>query len=207
MKIAFDIDGVIADTTLSVQKRVIEKFGIEPEDLRPGDYTNIYTLDDKEKQDEINTYIRKLFVEEAEVYAEAEEIPGAWVGSHLLKPVAYITRRPDQFGIAEATRIWLMFNGFYQAPVYFIPKGTCKSSKAKELGVDVLIEDSPHEIISCRENGLTTLVMAYPYNESARDENTVVVHNWGDILKWAGVSDKEPVLKSREDIDRWLESL
>jgi uncharacterized HAD superfamily protein len=185
MNIALDIDGVIADTSRVVKDKVLKHFDLKDDHLIPGhDYNNIYLMENQEVQDEVNSYIKELFVTEPEVYLEADEIKGSWFGSRLIKPVAYITRRPDQYGIAEATRLWLSKNYFYPAPVFFIPKGTCKSTKAKELGVDVLIEDSPYEIMSCRENNLRTLVFRYKYNDAVVDRNTTTVNDWDNILKW-----------------------
>jgi len=184
LKIALDIDGVLADTMQIVSEKVVNNFGINPEELKPGDYTNVYRLDNSLLQDEVNKFVIGLFMEDEEVYRRAEEINGAWLGSHILKPVAYITRRPEDNGIGEATKLWLEASGFYKAPVYFIPRGACKSIKAHELGVDVLIEDSPHEITSCRDNGLRTLIMRYDYNDEVITPNSEVAHNWDDVLKW-----------------------
>lgn len=185
MNIALDIDGVVADTTKAVKAKVAEAFGIDHKILRQSnDYNNVYKLDNQELHDEVNKYVRQLFLEDSTVYRDAEEVSGAWYGTRIIKPIAYITRRPDGFGIAESTHEWLERSGMYKAPVFFIPKGTCKSTKARELGADLIVEDSPYEIVSCRNNGFKTLVFKYPYNVSVVDGDTSVVKNWREIITW-----------------------
>lgn len=168
---------------VSVQQKVVQRFGFEEGNLQVGNYMNIYKFDDPGTQKEVDQYIQHLFQTDPDVYSDASVISGAVLGSYVTKPVAYITRRPDAYGIGSATRDWLRTHGFYDAPVHFIPKGTCKSTKAKNIGVDVLIEDSPYEIMSCRENGLETLIMRYDYNDHVISDSEFV-HNWSDITSW-----------------------
>lgn len=186
MKIALDIDGVLADTGVAMRQRIAKEFGISENDLLPGEsYNNVYKIEDVDINDRINARVREIYLTDATLYREAHAIEGSILGAHYLEPVAYITRRPEGNGIKEATIEWLDHLGYPDAPVFFIPKGTCKSTKAKELGVDILIEDSPHEITSCRENRLETIVMRYGYNDHIINDDTISVHSWEDILDWA----------------------
>lgn len=183
--VAFDLDGVCADTTNAVEAKVVDYFGIEKTLLHPGsDYNNVYHLDDTQLKDEVNEYVDYLFKHDASIYLNATPIKGVWLSSRYIKPIAYITRRPAQHGIEEATLKWLEKEGLFKAPVYFVPRGICKSTVAKDLGVDFIIEDSPAEILSCRENGLATVVMSYHYNKIVQKEDTIVVKDWEEINKW-----------------------
>lgn len=183
MKIALDIDGVLADTTEIMRVKVAEKFRMSPELIRPGDdYVNIYKFEDERIQNKVNKYARQLFNEDPEVYEKAEEIQGAWFGSRIVEPIAYITRRPAGFGIDHATTQWLESRHFFPAPVHFVPKGTCKSTVAKEIGADILFEDSPAEIASCRENNLRIVIFKYPYNLDQIRPDSEVVLGWRDLI-------------------------
>jgi len=78
------------------------------------------------------------------------------------EPYCYITARPVS---KEVTENWLNLNGFPARPVYSIDTRQSKSELAKELGIEIFIDDSFDNFVDLNKNGIFTYLFTTPYNE------------------------------------------
>ncbi len=87
--------------------------------------------------------------------------------------IVYITARPK---VAEfVTRLWLRKNNYPSGKLFFSKN---KSTLAKQLNVDIAIDDAPSEIDSYIKNGFVTLTVKQPYNIGLPNR-----FNWTDMLE------------------------
>lgn len=88
--------------------------------------------------------------------------------------IVYITARPR---IAElVTKIWLRDNYFPIRPIYFTNN---KPKIANKLGVNIALEDAPHEIEKYRifSKSVEVMVKKQPYNKNFEN-----LFEWEDIF-------------------------
>ena len=173
LRIAFDIDGVLADTERPLKREILKRFPhLKLDDIKhSGMYHNMYQFDDKGLESEVREVINYFFKFDPEgtVYRDADPYKPSVGAIPLLtqfEPVAYITRRPEIF--RTVTQEWLDKHDYPKLPLFHIEHGTCKSDKMKELGIQVIVEDSPYEIESCLGNDVKVIIIPHNYNEELR---------------------------------------
>lgn len=76
-------------------------------------------------------------------------------------PHCYITSRPVS---TEVTIEWLDKNGFPARPVYTIPIDSTKVDVAKEVGVEIFVDDSWDNFVELNNNGITCYLLDAPHN-------------------------------------------
>lgn len=104
---------------------------------------------------------KQFFRDNPWVFARAPVIAGAKEGVELLANagnIIYLTARPDW--AKSITRDWLQQNGFPEAPIITT---TQKAAVARQLNVDLAVDDAPHEIETLSRY-CPVLVHARPYN-------------------------------------------
>ncbi len=80
--------------------------------------------------------------------------------------IFYITNR--QSDVIQETVDWLDANNFPHAPVYYTKD---KVDTCKQLKINVMIEDNPHNIMALAEAGIKVVVIEWPYNQSLKHKN------------------------------------
>lgn len=73
--------------------------------------------------------------------------------------ITYLSARPPW--ALEITRAWLKKYGFPAGEIILTKN---KAQIARKIGILVVIEDAPHEIVNFRKNGIQILIKKQPYN-------------------------------------------
>jgi hypothetical protein len=79
-----------------------------------------------------------------------------------VEPVCYITKRVTCK--PEIATEWLRRNGFPMAPVLFSSKDRPKSVIAKEMNVDIFVDDKYSNFLELNNNGVVCFLMNQPHN-------------------------------------------
>ena len=77
------------------------------------------------------------------------------------EPHCYITSRPVS---TEVTEEWLDTNGFPTKPVYTVEFGQSKIDVAKEVGIEIFIDDSYDNFVDFNNNGIFCYLYDAPHN-------------------------------------------
>lgn len=143
LRIGYDIDGVLADF-LTGWKHV---FG---EDVVHG-YWQCHR--------DIGAYFESMSGEALnDIYAVLD----AFEETVPFEPVAYITHRPVPSSVTEK---WLHQKGFPQSPVHTVKKTGDKVETAKNLGINVFVEDNPDTFLEMWATGIICFLIDKPYNQ------------------------------------------
>jgi 5'(3')-deoxyribonucleotidase len=123
-------------------------------------------------------------IETAEPYPHAVETVRRWHGEghwiHITSHRAPSTR--------EATVRWLDRIGM---PFHDLHCSYDKVTRCVELGIDVLVDDSPVNLENAREQGILAATIIHPWNaEIARSDGVVGGRDWGELAQKL-----EPVLQ------------
>lgn len=189
-KFALDIDGVLADTEMALKEKIQERHGITPDSYEhSGMYHNMYQFkDDQDLEAAVRETIDYYFHFDPEGYVYKHAgvmVENAFVAKWRHRDlVAYITRRPEMF--RQVTQNWLDRHGLPKRPLIHVERGTCKSTKMKELGVDIIVEDSPYEINSCVAGGAKVIIIEHPYNKNETFQgvlngNAIIARSWSEL--------------------------
>ncbi|MGI9951423.1 hypothetical protein V3F56_03590 [Moorellaceae bacterium AZ2] len=98
----------------------------------------------------------------AEVFGAALPLPGAVEGVKALARryrIVYLTARPEE--ARQVTLEWMRYWGFPEGELVMTQD---KARAARELGVDLAIDDAPHELQSLRRVVPVVLAKRQPYN-------------------------------------------
>ena len=79
-------------------------------------------------------------------------------------PWAYITSRPVS---KEISMKWLDYHGFPTRPVYSVEVNQTKVNVAKELDIEIFVDDSWDNFIDFNNNGITCFLYDTPHNRVA----------------------------------------
>jgi uncharacterized HAD superfamily protein len=174
MRIAIDIDGVIARSDARMKRIIRDDLGIEvPWDRPPGWRLEDWGLGLTARQrDYLVTFYR-----DPEFYLSLEPFEGASAALRRVAEVAdsvYLTARPAS--VADATFDWLRTWGFPPEPICFAKD---KVEAAREFKVDLAIEDAPKHLRAYHEAGIPALRFAAPYNEGEPGHR---VEGWAEAL-------------------------
>ncbi|MGB9660738.1 MAG: hypothetical protein ACPL5F_01810 [Moorellaceae bacterium] len=120
-----------------------------------------------------------------EVLAQAEPLPGAVEGLHILSrkgcEIFYITSRSP---LAMAlTKKWLESRSFPRGAINFVPRGR-KAFFAGALSIDLFFEDDPLEAGELVKVVPEVLVPAWPYNKGTRAQGMIRFTSWAGLQSW-----------------------
>ena len=141
-KLGLDIDGVIANFLKAFKNAF------------PGEVDDIHWTQSPVIDDHINALSDDFWLS-LPTLVKPEEIP--------IEPVCYITRRSISCKPEIAVE-WLQRNGFPLAPVIFATKDKPKYIIAKEMGVDVFVDDKYSNYVELNNNGVLCFLMDQPHN-------------------------------------------
>lgn len=139
-KIALDIDEVLADFVGGLMSRF-------PEIKERASYWNDQT---------IKEFFPKVMDDEDFWLSLKPK-----VSSLPFEPNCYITSRPCDSSITER---WLKINGFPVAPVYTVGLDNSKVRVARELGIDVFVDDAYHNFVELNREGILCYLYDAPHN-------------------------------------------
>ena len=168
MRIALDIDGVLADFGL----HFFDYLGIE-------DKTPAKFWDDPRFRNNMH-----LIGGDAEFWLG---IPPLVTPDELeFVPIAYVTARDIE---TQITRAWLRLNGFPDVHVETVKLGGSKVKFLKGINPDFYIDDAIHNFEELNDSGVNTLLMTRSHNEDydAGDKRVKSFTDFKDRFIYAGV--------------------
>jgi hypothetical protein len=180
MKIAFDIDGILAETDGIIRDRLKAKFGLVDSDFAlVRKYSGHGWLPETINQQAIDL-MREWWDTDEDLYAQAtpnqQWIEWAQKLAANNEFAGYITRRPERF--ASITGWWLNEHECPMSDVLLcVPRGRPKSDWFDSIGAVAILEDSGHEASEVAETGHDALLWRKCYNEEyAEAPNLAIVH-------------------------------
>lgn len=181
MRIGIDIDGVMTEYD-SVILKTANDYGFKH-------IKNAYYLQDefgitKEQEDK---YWSKYY-DKAQKYVEAR--PNVAEVINMLHKRGHeiwiVTGRSeidvpkdDNSSFVETTFNWLEKNDIYYDKIFF--RITEKGNFCQKYKIDLMIEDSPEQIIYLNKKNIKTIIMNCSYNRNMHLDNTYHVDNWDRI--------------------------
>jgi hypothetical protein len=173
-RIAVDIDSTLHHYWDLLQRVARERYGVELpyEEQRDWGITAlerdalIHCVEETHSDENIEAGIP---------YPGAVETLRAWhEGGHWIHVTSH--RRP---GSGAATARWLDAIGL---PYDDLHCSFDKVSRCVELGIDVLIDDSPVNIVRARERGILAATIVHPWNEGLIGEDGVIGgRDWAEL--------------------------
>lgn len=177
--LAFDLDGVLADFYRAALMNILVW---HPDPVRVVQYDLV---------DNCYPDIHSLFGAEAaipEIYAALSPIDDSLF--HLVRILeqkiytgVYITSRPKNESVIEITKQWLREYGFPDLPLYFTDS---KGQMCRELGIDIMVEDTPQqaETIVTDSPDTRVLLLRHIYNRTYKPNNKEIklVASWADVM-------------------------
>jgi hypothetical protein len=187
--VAFDVDGVLADSIHGFVRLALRETGADPAELgRFDDYADPFTPWPERFRPRVQElFQRAYFAGEHGVYGDADVVPGALDGVRTLHAAGlaggYVTRRPDT--LHALTRDWLRRHGFPDLPVHHAPKGVGKAPQVRALHARVMVEDAPVEAGALAADGVTVLLRHEAYNASFDAPGVERCDGWPTIARRA----------------------
>lgn len=171
MRIAVDIDSTLHhywDTLAAVVKK---RFGVD----LPYERQTVWEIDSlrpEQVRAAVDETHRAEHIAAAEPYPEAVATLNAWHdGGHFIHVTSH--RRDDAH---EATRDWLDSIGLHYDELYCSQD---KVSHAIEIGIDLLIDDKPVDLMRAADAGITVATLLHPWNtELCAEEDIVCAPDW-----------------------------
>jgi uncharacterized HAD superfamily protein len=176
MRIAIDIDSTLHpywDQLAAVAKR---RFGVE----LPYDEQVVWEIS-RLRPEQLRCCVeethREALVLAAEPYPGAVEAVRAW---HEQGHFIHITSH-RAVTAHDATARWLEQIGL---PYDDLHCSSDKVTRCTELGIDVLIDDSPENLVRAADAGITVATIAHPWNQDVcEDEDVVCAPDWPTLVR------------------------
>jgi uncharacterized HAD superfamily protein len=175
VRIAIDIDSTLHHYWDQFADAARRRFGIElPYDIQGWQIDRLRPeqvqacVDDTHRDDRILA---------AEPYPEAVETVRAW---HETGHFIHITshRRVDAHG---ATATWLERIGLPYDELYCSDD---KIARCREIGIDLLIDDSPVNLLAAVEAGIAAATLRHPWNRDICEEEEIVcADDWTELRR------------------------
>jgi uncharacterized HAD superfamily protein len=183
LRIAIDIDSTLHHYWDQLSAFAYKRFGVSLP------YEDQVTWEiERLKPEQVAACVRWTHAPEqiaaAEPYAGAVETLERW---HEQGHFIHITSHRDT-AAHEATSRWLAEHGIPHDELYC---SYDKIAKAVEIGIDVLIDDSPVNLQRALDQGITAATLTHPWNrELCETEDVICAPDWPGLAKAL-----EPVLR------------
>jgi uncharacterized HAD superfamily protein len=97
-----------------------------------------------------------------------------------------ITSRPIRF--KEKAESWIYHHfknkiNVINAGDFHKGQASTKAEICKELGIFILIEDSPQTALECADAGIKVILFNYPWNKALLHKNIIRVNNWDEAMR------------------------
>jgi hypothetical protein len=177
-RIALDIDSTLHHYWGLLERIALDRFGVEIPyaDQRTWGITQ---LEREELIEAVAESHSDENIEGAEPYEGAVEAVRRW---HDEGHWIHVTSHRRE-GCAPATRRWLESTGF---PYDDLHCSFDKISRCVELGIDVLVDDSPVNIRAAREHGMLAATLIHPWNAelvAGEDPGVVGAERWPELAE------------------------
>jgi uncharacterized HAD superfamily protein len=182
MRIAIDIDSTLHHYWDLLEEVAQRRFGV----AIPYKEQVVWEID-RLKPEQLHAAVRETHSEPqilgSEPYPGAVETVAGWHGAgHFIHITSH--RRADAH---EATATWLQRIGLPYDDLYCSDD---KISRCVELEIDLLIDDSPVNLVRASDAGIRTATLAHPWNRDVCEEEDVVcAEDWAALRELL-----EPVL-------------
>lgn len=182
MRIAIDIDSTLHDYWQLFSKLARKRFGVAL------DYENQITYEiDRLRPEQVAALTAEshaaVHVLDAVPYAGAVETVSAW---HAAGHYIHVTSHRSQEA-HEATAEWLERIGMAYDDLYC---STDKVTRCTEIAIDVLIDDSPANILGAQDAGIVPATILHPWNRDlCEEEGVIAARDWTELARLL-----EPVL-------------
>jgi uncharacterized protein len=188
MRIAIDIDSTLHHYWDVLSEAARRRFGIDLPYETQHDW-GITHLRDEQLACVIAETHKDRAILDAEPYAGAVEAVNAW---HEAGHFIHITSH-RAVECEAATRQWLERIGLRHDDLHC---SYDKIARCVELGIDLLIDDSPVNIAAAVEVGITPATIAHPWNVDVRAEEDVIAgDDWPQLV--AALEAALPELRGR----------
>ena len=171
MRIAIDIDSTLHDYWPVLVNAARRRFGVELP------YSEQVTWEISQlRPEQLHAVVEETHSEEhilaAEPYPGAVETVRAWhEAGHLIHITSH--RRDEA---RAATEEWLRRIGMPYDELYC---STDKVARAREIGIELLIDDSPETLSKALEAGMTAATLMHPWNQDiCKEEDIVCAPDW-----------------------------
>jgi uncharacterized protein len=182
MRIAIDIDSTLHHYWNLFEEVVLRRFGVA---IAYADQV-VWEID-RLKPEQVSAAVRETHSEAlilaAEPYPGAVEAVARW---HEAGHFIHITthRTPDAH---EATARWLDQIGLPYDELYC---SYDKVTRCEEIGIDLLIDDSPENLARAIDSGIAVATLVHPWNrELCETEDVICAEDWEALA-----AELEPVL-------------
>ena len=174
MKIAIDIDSTLHHYWDALETAARKRFGVS----LPYEHQVTWHIDQL-RPEQLQACIAETHAPEtvlaAEPYPGAVEVVARW---HEAGHWIHITSHRDTEAHG-ATAQWLERIGL---PYDDLHCSFDKITRARELGIDVLIDDSPVNLLGALEAGITGATLVHPWNRDIiEEEDIVAAHDWPEL--------------------------
>ena len=205
MKIAIDLDDVIADFTRAFLEFCNLQFNknLKFEDWKRYHFSEVFGGTEEDELEVVKEFFRSGWTEKFDFIDGAKKAIEELSGENEL---IIITSRLEEF--REKTKEFLTQH-FSDISFKIIhsknPKeepGKTKADFCKALGVGVIIEDHDKYALECAEKGIKVLMLDKPWNRNCKEhENIIRVRDWNEILEKINGRDKIIVKKIRKFVE------
>ncbi len=176
MRIAIDIDSTLHDYWPELQAAAKRRFGVD----LPYEHQLTWHIP-RLKPEQLRACIadthRAEAIARAEPYPDAVETVNAWYDAgHFIHVTSH--RSP---GTHADTERWLDAVGLRRHELHC---SYDKVSRCVEIGIELLIDDSPVNLTAALERGIAAATLLHPWNRDVVEEEDVVAAE-----DWAGLAD------------------
>jgi uncharacterized protein len=175
VRIAIDIDSTLHHYWNQFEAAAKRRFGVELP------YEDQLWHIDRLRPEQVKACVEETHSEAqilaAEPYPDAVETVRAWKeAGHFIHITSHRTEEAH-----DATTRWLERIGLQYDELYC---STDKVARCSELGIDVLIDDSPINLMKAGEVGITPATIMHPWNrELCEDEDILCAPDWPTLAR------------------------
>ena len=174
MRIAIDIDSTLHHYWPLLSAAAKRRFGIE----LPYDRQYTWAIS-RLRKEQLRVCVEDTHsdaaIRSAEPYPHAVETVNRWHGDgHFIHITSHRAERCH-----PATKEWLDAIGLEYDELYcsYDKVGHCR-----EIGIDILIDDSPINIVRAIESGMTAATIRHPWNDDVcEDEEVICADDWPEL--------------------------
>ena len=183
MRIAIDIDSTLHHYWDQLESAARRRFGVE----LPYSEQLVWKID-RLRPEQVRACVEETHTDEqilcAEPYPGAVDAVRAWhEAGHFIHVTSH--RRIEAHG---ATEQWLQRIGLPYDELYC---STDKIARCREIGIELLIDDSPENLLAAVDAGIAAATLAHPWNrEICEEEDIVCAPDWPSLAR-----ELEPLLE------------
>jgi uncharacterized HAD superfamily protein len=176
MRIAIDIDSTLHHYWPLLDAAAKRRFGVE----LPYDRQYTWAIS-RLREEQLRVCVEDTHSDEAiasaEPYPHAVEVVNRWHGEgHFIHVTSHRAEHCH-----TATKAWLDRIGLEYDELYC---SYDKVGRCREIGIDVLIDDSPVNIVGALEVGIAAATISHPWNaDVCEEEDVICAPDWPELAR------------------------